>query len=131
MKYRILSWLVIIALAISLSGCPASGSIAYGVWIFTLESPPSPPESGIGRVILQNGFTQEPPAGYPGVVSVLGGTVVWQRVGSTITITQDTGSVVFTYTGTVQSPTSMSGTYAQVGDPSNSGSWSATLGPDS
>ncbi len=126
MKYGV-KLLFIVVLVISSSGCPANLAITYGLWIFSLSNSPGSTSS---IALVQNGLTVHPLITDPGVEALFSGTVTWQQSGSAITLNQDGNLADFVYTGTVQSPTSMNGTFSEVGNASNSGTWTAEFGPE-
>ncbi len=130
-KSSLVKLMIVVSLVLPLSGCPGNAGIAYGVWFFVTQTSPSSPSFLSSLVILQNGFTMAPPDDYPGVAPDFRGAVVWEQNGSRITLTQDVGPIVLIFSGTVQSPTSMSGRFEEVGHVSNSGIWSATLDSES
>lgn len=112
-----------------LTGCPGVPSLAYGVWFFTTQNISSVPVAGIGQIIMQNGFTTPAPPGYPGDVNTFGGPLTWQQSGNMITLVMDLDPD-FIFTGTIESSTSMSGTFRKDGDTTPQGTWSAEYGPD-
>ncbi len=129
MRSRILKFVLMVAIALPLSGCPGTMTIALGVWIFSVVTTPNPIPSNIELAILQHGISVNPPSAYPGSYGKFGGVVTWQQNGSSIHILNDGVSSDAVYDGTVESSTSMSGTWAQVGMPSVSGTWSAEWDP--
>lgn len=131
MKRRMLKILFVVVLALPLSGCPGTASIAFGVWIFTVATNGNPNPSFIELAILQNGVSVNPPSSYPGNYGKFGGPMTWQRNGSSISFFQDGMSNDYTYNGTIDSTTTMSGSWSQDGNPSVGGTWSANWDPDS
>jgi len=127
MKSPIIQSILLVALLVTLSGCPGTVSISYGVWVFTLFDDPDPdPLAVLALAILQHGATTDPPAGYPGNFPLFGGALVWQRSGTTVTLMQDNpAGDDHIFNGTLQSSTSMSGTWSEPGSSSIIGTWTA------
>jgi hypothetical protein len=123
--------ILIAALMLTFSGCPVNTSIRYGVWIFAVATTGNPNPAIVELAVLQNGISVNPPLAYPGTYGKFGGTVTWQRSGSSISLLNDTMSSEFVYDGTIESSTTMSGTWQQMGNPAVGGTWSAEWDPDS
>lgn len=126
MKVRCLRILLIVFLFLPLSGCPVP-SVALGIW--SIRSDGGSPSA---LTLLQGGQTEIPAPLPPGIIFAFGGQATWQQIRSTFTLTQDfTGPTTqFVYTGTVNSSSSISGTWEKtVGTPPESGTWTAELLP--
>ena len=126
MKVRCLRILLIVFLFLPLSGCPVP-SVTLGIWLIALNG-----GSPSALTLLQGGQTEIPDPIPPGIISGFGGQSTWEQRRSTFTLTQDfTGPTTqYTYTGTVNSSSSISGTWEKtVGAPPESGTWTAELLP--
>jgi len=114
--------------AVSTMGCPGpSGppAIALGTWLFTISETGTPDTQP--ALILQNGGqTQDPMPMPPQADSSFSGTLTWMQNGSTFVSNQVISvNNEIEYTGTVQSSTSMSGTWMRTAGGVDSGTWSA------
>lgn len=130
MKHYALGLLVLVAMVLPLSGCPtAPPAIAIGTWLFTV-SETGEPDQHPALVLLNGGQTQDPVPMPPQADSSFSGTSTWLQNGSSFVLNQVIGvNNELQYSGTVQSSTSMSGTWMRTAGGIDSGTWSAVKLP--
>ena len=129
MKYAIRS-VAILAVVVAMTGCPSGPpTLAIGTWLFTIS------ETGMADqhpslTLLAGGQTQEPMPMPPQADSTFSGTLTWQQNGSSFVLNQVISvNNELQYAGTVQTSTSMSGTWMRTAGGIDSGTWSATRLP--
>jgi hypothetical protein len=129
MSRLILKMAVGLLVVLPLSGCPGITALPYGVWFFTVQLGSGEPQTNVGLVIFQNGFTADAPPSYPGNNNFFSGPITWQRDGANITLVLDT-VVDSIFDGTIDSPTTMNGIILTADTQAQIGTWSALYGPD-
>jgi len=123
----VVSAILIVALLLPLSGCPLGPSFALGVWLFSIE----PVTGYVGAAFLPNGEMDEfdamnRPTGADGNFS---GVLTWQQVGNNLTVSQDNNGAGRIYAGTLENTTYMTGTWTNINDASDTGSFTASKAP--
>ena len=125
MHKRLVNTLLLIALAVGFSGCPAT-SIALGTWVFIVKE--SGQDSEVRATVLAAGGQILVPVSQPEVADFVSGGSGWAQNGSTFTMDSPGENLLFT--GTVHSSTSMTGTVALDSNPSVPiASWAGVLLP--
>ncbi len=127
MNTRLLKATVMIVLALTMAGCPATGpaSVALGNWLFTITTPNVGSETA-ARTLQAGGATENPVPMPPQASDEFSGTLTWMQNGSAFTMSQVISvNNELVYTGTVHSSTSMSGNWMRTAGGTASGTWSA------
>lgn len=128
MKQGVFQPALAVMLATSMLGCPGpSGppAISLGTWLFTISETGNP-DSHPALILQSGGQTQDPMPMPPQADSSFSGTLTWMQNGSTFVLVQVISvNNEIEYTGTVQSSTSMSGTWMRTAGGVDSGTWSA------
>lgn len=128
MRARLISCLCLTALFLPMSGCPGGATFVLGIWLIHTEGS----SSYAGLEFLANGTTNDFAAGpLPfGAGSHFIGDLTWEQRGNTVTITQELGGgMIYTFDGTLQNATYMTGTRSYSGDPNFSQTFIATKAP--
>jgi hypothetical protein len=111
------------------TGCPpaSSSAISVGVWLFAVEGQ----VFYVGAEFIPGGQMDEfgPGNHPPGANAVFSGTLTWQQMGTTITILQDLGGNGRTYTGILENTTYMTGTWVNIIDANDTGTFIAAKAP--
>ena len=121
MQKRLVAGVLLSVMLVGFTGCPAT-QVSPGTWLFAIGSDGTFFTASAALDLLGDGSTQDPDP-IPPNFNPLPGTVTWMQNGSTFTMSQVTDSATTTYTGTVNSSTSMDGTWTSSGG--GAGPWSA------
>ncbi len=119
---------VVVAMALPMMSCPSGAvAIVLDVWVFTVSTTGGGNDVA-GLSLLPGGQTATPNPMPAGATDEFSGTLTWTQTGSTFSMSQVIGvNNEIGYTGTVQSSTSMSGTWSRTAGGVGSGTWSAML----
>lgn len=129
MRMKLCTSLTIIALAVSMTGCPGAGGfgLTLGIWLGQLTA--FPEHAGLEFLPggEANGFQHS--ALPVGAQVNFVGSMTWQQTGNVVTITQDTGTTIFTIVATLENSTFMTGTRTSSSNPNDSQPFTASKAP--
>lgn len=125
---RIARTFCVIVLLVLVTGCPSGPSFALGLWLFSVD------ESTlyIGTAFLPNGEMDEfsGPPYPPGSDGIFTGVLTWQQTGNSLTVSQiQMNGSGRTYAGTLENSTYMTGTWTNINDANDTGSFVASKAP--
>ena len=126
MRKRLVMGLFMSVMLVGLTGCPPT-QVSNGLWVFTITY--IGPQSWVqvpGLFLGENGQAEVPLFVPPEVQDTWFGTFTWMQNRSTFTLTQVANGATMVYTGTVNSSTSMDGTFMDTSAPGRIfGTWTA------
>jgi len=127
MRTRLMSSLILVAIVIPMAGCPGGASMAIGIWLVQFDSG----SNYVGVEFLANGDMNEFNSGpFPvGANAWFEGMLTWQRRGNAVTILQDINGTIYTFAGTLENSTFMTGMWTDPNDPNNPKPFRATKAP--
>jgi len=128
MKKRLFLGVFMPFVLVLLTGCPPT-QVEKGVWLFTTRLPVGATASlniVAALTLLDGGQTEIPDPAPPEQQHLILGTITWMQNGSTFTMNQVDGAATYIYTCTVDSSTSMEGTFTKTeGVEVTEGTWTA------
>lgn len=111
MRKRLVVGALLSVLLVGLTGCPPT-QVSKGLWVFTISYVgPATYTLVPGLTLLDSGQAEVPLLVPPEVQDTWWGTFAWMQNGSTFTLSQVENGSNMVYTGTVNSSTSMDGTF--------------------
>ena len=111
MRKRLVMGALLSILLVGLTGCPPT-QVSNGLWVFTITY--VGPASLVlvpGLFLGENGQAEVPLFVPPEVQDTWVGTFAWMQNGSNFTLSHVANGATMVYTGTVNSSTSMDGTF--------------------
>lgn len=127
MRNPLFRFVCLIALLMPMSGCPAGNPLTLGIWLVHFNNG----NTYTGIEFFANGEIEEFNSGpFPiGASSWFEGFLTWEQRGNKVTITQDISGTLYTFNGTLQNSTFMSGMWTDPNDPNNPKPFTATKAP--
>jgi hypothetical protein len=119
--------MLMVPVLVPMSGCPGQSPFTLGIWLFHFNNG----SSYTGVRFLANGDVDEFNSGpFPyGANSWFEGALTWQQRGNSVTILQDISGTIYTFAGTLQNSTYMTGDWTDPNDPNNPLPFTATKAP--